>query len=198
MEIECFYLIRRFFEFAAWIWCYWHNYYTIGGENQGLRIAAATYLKNLTRRNIDSNASCTNINKEFKDQLMQVLLQAEPSVLKVLLEAVCIWQMSISWVFNFLLVMLTYLSKLFLVCCQFRVIVGVEFVKQNSWPELVHELQSAIQSSYLISKDANSGCTTVNGLMVLHALIKPFQVFVCSHVLLDICLFLQGWKVVGA
>ncbi|KAH9766423.1 Importin N-terminal domain-containing protein [Citrus sinensis] len=119
-------------------------YIASGGENQGLRIAAAMYLKNLTRRNIDSNASCTNISKEFKDQLMRVLLQAEPSVLKVLLEA-------------------------------FRVIVGVEFVKQNSWPELVHELQSAIQSSYLISKDANSGWTTVNGLMVLHALIKPFQ-----------------------
>ncbi|KAH9684053.1 Importin N-terminal domain-containing protein [Citrus sinensis] len=119
-------------------------YIASGGENQGLRIAAATYLKNLTRRNIDGNASCTNISKEFKDQLMRVLLQAEPSVLKVLLEA-------------------------------FRVIVGVEFVKQNSWPELVHELQSAIQSSYLISKDANSGWTTVNGLMVLHALIKPFQ-----------------------
>ncbi|KAH9684060.1 Importin N-terminal domain-containing protein [Citrus sinensis] len=121
-------------------------YIASGGENQGLRIAAATYLKNLTRRNIDGNASCTNISKEFKDQLMRVLLQAEPSVLKVLLEA-------------------------------FRVIVGVEFVKQNSWPELVHELQSAIQSSYLISKDANSGWTTVNGLMVLHALIKPFQYF---------------------
>ncbi|GAY35579.1 hypothetical protein CUMW_017160 [Citrus unshiu] len=121
-------------------------YIASGGENQGLRIAAAMYLKNLTRRNIDSNASCTNISKEFKDQLMRVLLQAEPSVLKVLLEA-------------------------------FRVIVGVEFVKQNSWPELVHELQSAIQSSYLISKDANSGWTTVNGLMVLHALIKPFQYF---------------------
>ncbi|KAJ4721925.1 importin beta-like SAD2-like [Melia azedarach] len=118
----------------------------IGGENQGQRIAAATYLKNLTRRNIDGNVLCSNIAKEFKNQLMKALLQAEHAILKVLLEA-------------------------------FRVIVGAEFVKQNSWPELVPELRSAIQSINLISNGANCEWNTVNALMVLHALIRPFQYF---------------------
>lgn len=62
----------------------------IGGQNQGQKMAAASYLKNFTRRNIESNVSFSNISKEFKDQLMQALLEAEPAVLKVLIEAVCI------------------------------------------------------------------------------------------------------------
>lgn len=40
----------------------------------------------------ESNAAATasSISKEFKDQLMHALLQAEPPILKVLLEAVSI------------------------------------------------------------------------------------------------------------
>ncbi|KAJ0034879.1 hypothetical protein Pint_24242 [Pistacia integerrima] len=117
-----------------------------GGQNQGQKIAAAAYLKNFTRRNIESNVSFSNISKEFKDQLMQALLQAEPTVLKVLIEA-------------------------------FRVIVSVEFMKQNSWPELVPDLRTAIQNSNLINNGASCGWNTVNALMVLHALVRPFQVF---------------------
>ncbi|KAL5849056.1 hypothetical protein ACOSQ4_007069 [Xanthoceras sorbifolium] len=117
-----------------------------GGENQGQRIAAATYLKNFTRRNVESDVASSNISKEFKDHLMRALLQAEPAVLKVLLEA-------------------------------FRVILVAEFVKQNSWPELVPELRSAIQNSNLINNGANCGWNTVNALMVLHAIIRPFQYF---------------------
>ncbi|XP_056168481.1 importin beta-like SAD2 homolog isoform X2 [Syzygium oleosum] len=56
-----------------------------GGENQGLRVAAATYLKNYIRRNIGENPSL-EVGKEFKDQLMQALLQVEPEILKVLVE----------------------------------------------------------------------------------------------------------------
>lgn len=63
----------------------------IGGENQGQRVAAATYMKNLMRRNIESRDTTSNSSKELKDQLMQALLKAEGAVLKVLLEAVCIW-----------------------------------------------------------------------------------------------------------
>ncbi|KAK3190206.1 hypothetical protein Dsin_029767 [Dipteronia sinensis] len=129
------------------------------GENQGQRVAADTYLKNFTRRNVESDVSCSNISKEFKDQLLHALLQAEPAILKVSLEAV---------------------------------ILVAEFVKQNSWPELVPELQSAIQNSNqnavirpfqvlnlfpcaIINNGANCGWNTVNVLMVLHAIIRPSQ-----------------------
>ncbi|CAK7326263.1 unnamed protein product [Dovyalis caffra] len=119
-----------------------------GGENHGQRVAAATYLKNFTRRNINSENrnSESNVSKEFKDQLMRSLLQVEPPVLKVLVET-------------------------------FRIIIVAEFVKQNNWPELVPELWSAIRNSNLISSNANCEWKTINALTVLQALVRPFQYF---------------------
>ncbi|KAJ1418695.1 Importin-beta, N-terminal domain [Sesbania bispinosa] len=117
-----------------------------GGENQGQKIAAATYLKNLTRRNIDSNgATPSNVSNEFKEQLMQALLQVELPVLKILVEV-------------------------------FRAVAVADFVKNSSWPELVPNLQSAIQNSHLINV-SNSKWNTINALIVLHALLRPFQYF---------------------
>ncbi|KAK7348003.1 hypothetical protein VNO80_22551 [Phaseolus coccineus] len=117
-----------------------------GAGNQGQKIAAATYLKNLTRRNVNSSGEKpSNVSKEFKEQLMQVLLQVEFSVLKILVEVL-------------------------------RPIVVADFVKQNLWPELVPDLQSAIQNSNLIS-GSNTKWNTVNALIVLHALLRPFQYF---------------------
>lgn len=64
---------------------------SIGGENQGQKVAAATYLKNFTRRSINDDGTLSSkVSKEFKDQLMRALLQVEPAVLKVLVEAVCL------------------------------------------------------------------------------------------------------------
>lgn len=62
-----------------------------GGENQGQKIAAATYLKNFTRKNVegDVSSSAPKVSKEFKDQLLRDLLQSEPAVVKVLVEVVC-------------------------------------------------------------------------------------------------------------
>lgn len=62
-----------------------------GGENQGQKIAAATYLKNFTRKNVegDVSSSAPKVSKEFKDQLLRALLQSEPAVVKVLVEVVC-------------------------------------------------------------------------------------------------------------
>ncbi|CAN6548395.1 unnamed protein product [Malus baccata var. baccata] len=119
-----------------------------GGEDRGQKVAAAAYLKNFTRRNVDCENpnSKSNVSKEFKDQLLRALLQAEQSVVKILVEV-------------------------------FRIIVVAEFVKQNSWPELVPELRSAIQNSNLISNGANSQWTTANALTILHALLRPFQYF---------------------
>lgn len=63
---------------------------SIGGENCGQKVAAATYLKNFTRRSINEDSTLSSkVSKEFKDQLMRALLQVEPAVLKVLIEAVC-------------------------------------------------------------------------------------------------------------
>nr|GEW17502.1 importin beta-like SAD2 homolog [Tanacetum cinerariifolium] len=58
-----------------------------GGENQGQSIAAATYLKNFTRRNTIEGVLASRASKEFKDVLVRTLLQAEPAILKVLIEA---------------------------------------------------------------------------------------------------------------
>lgn len=70
---------------------------SLEGENQGVKIAAATYLKNLTRRNIDEDGGPHwKVGKEFKDQLLYTLLQVEPAVLKVLIEAVCSFLMAIA------------------------------------------------------------------------------------------------------
>lgn len=54
-----------------------------------MKLAAATYLKNFTRRNTDATCTNSSTSKEFRDQLMRALLQVEPPVLKVLIEAVC-------------------------------------------------------------------------------------------------------------
>ncbi|KAF7836882.1 importin beta-like SAD2-like protein isoform X1 [Senna tora] len=116
-----------------------------GGESQGLNISAAAYLKNFTRRNIESDSASSKVSKEFKDQLIQALLQVEPSVLRILVEV-------------------------------FRAVAVAEFVKKDLWPELVPNLRSAIQNSNLVNS-SNSKWKTINALIVLHALLRPFQYF---------------------
>ncbi|XP_047330532.1 importin beta-like SAD2 homolog isoform X2 [Impatiens glandulifera] len=116
------------------------------GDDPGQRIAAATYLKNFTRRRIDMNDPNKKLSKEFRNALVLALLQAEPSVLKVLVEA-------------------------------FRITVMTEFVKDNSWPELVPQLRSVIENSDLISTNGSCEWRTINALVVLQALLRPFQYF---------------------
>ncbi|KAJ4831317.1 hypothetical protein Tsubulata_044640, partial [Turnera subulata] len=58
-----------------------------GGEDHGLRVAAAAYLKNFARRNIDAQNPNSQVSKEFKDQLLTTLLGADPPVLKLLVDA---------------------------------------------------------------------------------------------------------------
>lgn len=116
----------------------------------------------------------SKVSKEFKDQLMRALLQVEPAVLKVLVEVVCLLFLFCHPNFPFNTFLLCVSSRY--VCWQFRVIVAAEFVKQNSWPELVPDLRSAIQNSNLISNSADCKWKTINALTVLHALLRPFQV----------------------
>ena len=51
-----------------------------------------------------------------------------------------------------------------------------DFVSENSWPDFVPELRSAIQSSNLINQGAFSQWSTINALTVLQTIVKPFQV----------------------
>ncbi|XP_028120477.1 importin beta-like SAD2 homolog [Camellia sinensis] len=113
-----------------------------GSDDPGQRIAAATYLKNFTRRNIPSS----KVSKEFRDALLRALLQVDSAVLKVLVEV-------------------------------FRVIVAAEFVKENSWPDLVPELRAVVQNSDMINRSGNCEWKTINALTVLQSLIRPFQYF---------------------
>uniref|UniRef100_A0A0D9XVL2 Importin N-terminal domain-containing protein n=1 Tax=Leersia perrieri TaxID=77586 RepID=A0A0D9XVL2_9ORYZ len=57
-----------------------------GDLDQGTKVAAATYLKNYTRCNIDWGLSSPELYKEFRDRLAQALLQVEPFLLRVLIE----------------------------------------------------------------------------------------------------------------
>jgi hypothetical protein len=157
--------------------------FSAGGGNNGQSVAAATYLKNFTRRNINSENpnSKSNVSKEFKDKLMRSLLQVEPPVLKVLVETVHTHITQFIFHFNTCLSPLHTLIMDFFYkknCWQFRIIIAAEFVKQNNWPELVPELWSAIQNSNLISTGANCEWKTINALTVLQALVRPFQVLI--------------------
>ncbi|PWZ25480.1 Importin beta-like SAD2 [Zea mays] len=57
-----------------------------GDGDQGMRVAAATYLKNFTRRNLETRLCSSEVYKEFRDQLAQALLRVEPAILRVLIE----------------------------------------------------------------------------------------------------------------
>ncbi|XAR56947.1 hypothetical protein NMG60_11024924 [Bertholletia excelsa] len=113
-----------------------------GSEDPGQRIAAATYLKNFTRRNI----AISKVSEEFRDALLRALLQVDYAGLKVLVEA-------------------------------FRLIVAAEFVKENSWQDLVPKLRDVIQNSNLINSSRNCEWKTINALTILQSLIRPFQYF---------------------
>ncbi|XP_011656322.1 uncharacterized protein LOC101205180 isoform X1 [Cucumis sativus] len=121
-------------------------YIASGNHDQGQKVAAAAYLKNLSRRNIEGEFPCSNVSKGFKNELLRALFQAEPKVLKVLVEV-------------------------------FHSIVINEFVKQNSWPELVSDLCSAIQNSNLASSGAECQLNAINVLSVLCTTCRPFQYF---------------------
>ncbi|KAK1293431.1 hypothetical protein QJS10_CPB17g00921 [Acorus calamus] len=117
-----------------------------GGESQGQRMAAATYLKNFTRRYMEGRSAGSDAHREFRHRLVQAALCAEPAVLKILVEAL-------------------------------RFIVVADFVKENSWPELVPELKSVIQNSNLMRNGSNAQWKTINALTILQTTVKPFQKF---------------------
>lgn len=52
-----------------------------------------------------------------------------------------------------------------------------DFVKENSWPQLVPQLKLVIQSSDAISPGQHPEWKTINALTVLQAILRPFQVY---------------------
>ncbi|KAK9725349.1 hypothetical protein RND81_05G137800 [Saponaria officinalis] len=118
-----------------------------GDSNQAQKIAAASCLKNLVRRNVcGEDGRVCSFSREFKERLLESLLRVEFPVLRVLVEA-------------------------------FHSVVDVEFVKRNEWHELVHQLRLGVQNSDIISGNAHSKWRTLNALKVLQTLIRPFQYF---------------------
>ncbi|CDO98714.1 unnamed protein product [Coffea canephora] len=120
----------------------------------GIALAAATYLKNFVQRNCDTNHSPNSIaSKEFKDALMRALLGSQALD-----------------------------PSMILVVFFFRPIVAVEFVKNDSWPQLVPELREVIQDSDLVTRNVGSQWKTVHALTVFHSIIRPFQQFKFSTI----------------
>ncbi|KAI4303071.1 hypothetical protein MLD38_038747 [Melastoma candidum] len=66
-----------------------------------------------------------------------------------------------------------------------RLLVDLEFVKQNSWPELIPNLKLAIQESDFFSKSANCHWKTVNAFTMLQVLIRPFQYYLNPKVAVE-------------
>jgi hypothetical protein len=66
----------------------------LDGDTQGLRIASATYLKNFIRGRMDIQSPSPQTHKEFRNQLASALLKVDQAVLRVLIEAVCIFSSS--------------------------------------------------------------------------------------------------------
>lgn len=59
---------------------------------------------------------------------------------------------------------------------QFHLVITKDFVRENSWPELVPQLKAVIENSNLISGAGYSQWNTLNALTVLQAVTRPFQV----------------------
>lgn len=123
-----------------------------GGQDQGQRTAAATYLKNYVR-NHWSRGGPSQINErlEFRNQLVHVLLEVDAPVLKLLAEA-------------------------------FHLVIVNDFVRENTWPELIPSLRTAIQNSNLVNATSSLQWKTLNALLALQTIIKPFQYFLNPRV----------------
>ncbi len=65
---------------------------------------------------------------------------------------------------------------------QFRLVAVSDFAKKMTWPELVPALKTAIHNSDLMNGTGNSELKTLNVLISLQTVIKPFQVCYCTFI----------------
>lgn len=59
---------------------------------------------------------------------------------------------------------------------QFRFVAANDFAKKMTWPELVPAFKTAIQTSDLVNGTGVSDFKTLNVLLGLQTIIKPYQV----------------------
>jgi hypothetical protein len=119
-----------------------------GGQEKGQRIASATYLKNFLRSHWT----------EGKLLSPQERLEFRNQLVEVLLRVDGL--------------------VLKLLAEAFRLVAVHDFAKQKSWSELVPALKTAIHNSDLVTVPAPSEFKTLNVLIALQTIIKPFQYFV--------------------
>ncbi|KAH7292282.1 hypothetical protein KP509_29G060400 [Ceratopteris richardii] len=118
-----------------------------GPIEEGRRLAAATYLKNLLKAQWHkSDFMQANERPVFRNQLVDALLQVDSAVLKTFAEA-------------------------------FSVILAEDFVRNKAWPELIPAMKTAFQMSNLLNRTVNMEVRTYNLLVTLQAMIKPFRYF---------------------
>lgn len=118
-----------------------------GGQDRGQRTAAAAYLKNYVRNHWSEGGS-THLNEH---------LEFRNQLVHVLLEVDA--------------------AVVKLLAEAFRLVVANDFVRENSWPELVPALMTAIQRSNLVNGATGLKWKTVNALIALQTTIKPYQYF---------------------
>lgn len=118
-----------------------------GASEEGRRLAAATYLKNLLKTHWHQpDFLPPNERLAFRNQLVDALLQADLVVRKTLAEA-------------------------------FRLIIDNDFVHGNTWPELVPAMKTALQKSNLSNGTGSLEIKAFNVLVAVQAMIKPFRYF---------------------
>ncbi|KAG0569597.1 hypothetical protein KC19_6G101400 [Ceratodon purpureus] len=118
-----------------------------GGREKGIRVAAATYLKNFLKAHWSVEGVMSYDEKlEFRNQLVDELLRVDGLVLKLLAEA-------------------------------FRIVTVHDFAKQKTWPELVPALKVAVENIDMVNVSEASDMKTLNCLLGLQTITKPFQYF---------------------
>lgn len=118
-----------------------------GGQEKGQRIAAATYLKNFVKKNWTDE---TVMSPEERLEFRNELVEVLLRVDGLVLK---------------------------ILAEAFRVVAANDFAKEMTWPELVPAFKTAIQNSDLVNVRGASELKTLNVLMGLETIIKPYKYF---------------------
>ncbi|KAG0600495.1 hypothetical protein M758_11G038800 [Ceratodon purpureus] len=118
-----------------------------GGQEKGQRIAAATYLKNFVKKNWSDETIMSPDER----------LEFRNQLVEVLLRVDGL--------------VLKILAE------AFRFVADNDFAKKMTWPELVPAFKTAIQNSDLVNVSGASELKTLNVLMGLQTIIKPYKYF---------------------
>jgi hypothetical protein len=123
-----------------------------GGPEKGQRVAAATYLKNFLRSHWSEENA---MSPEERLEFRNQLMEVLLRVDGIVLK---------------------------LLAEAFRLVAVHDFAKNLTWPELVPAFKAAIQNSDLVNAAGNPELRTLNVLIGVQTLIKPFQYFLSPTV----------------